>query len=135
MFVLAACLFFSYYKSGRFNNTYSELYDRMELLNNKATRPYETTERLDSGRWYSNKWEMYHTLSFESDKNIVIDNNVDTIFRYKYMLNKDTLWLCINKKDIIPSKIKLYNKKELVFENFLDKKGEVGYSRINNRQK
>lgn len=134
MFVLAACLFFFYYKSGRFNNTYAELHDRMELLNNTSTSPNKTTERLDSGRWYSNKWEMYHTLSFGSDKNIIIDNHADTIFRYKYMLDKNTLWL-INETDSIPNRIKLHNKEELVFENFLDEKKEVRYARIDNRQK
>ena len=85
MFILAACLFFFYYKSGRFNNTYSKLRKEVELANNSTIQSYlnEKNERLDSGKRYSNKWEMYHTLSFESDKNIIVDNHIDTIFRYQ----------------------------------------------------
>jgi len=135
MFVLATCLLILYYRSGRFNNTYAELHNRMELLHNTAIHPYETIARLDSGKWYSNRWEMYHTLSFEPDKNIVIDNHIDTISRYKYILSKDTLWLLINEKDPIPNKIKIHNNEELVFESFLDEKKELRYSRTNNRQK
>lgn len=135
MFVLAACLFFFYYKSGRFNTTYAELDNRMESLNNTATHSDETTERLDSGRWYSNKWEMYHTLSFESGKNIVIDNHIDTIFRCKYLLSKDTLWLFISEKNPVPNKIKLHNNEELVFESFLNEEKELRYVRTGNRKK
>ncbi len=128
MFILASCLFFFYYKSGRFNNTYAELEEQME-------KQYEKHERLDSGRWYSTKWEMYHTLSFESDKNIVLDNHVDTLLRYKYTLRNDTLWLMVKEKTFIPNTIKLHSNEELVFENLLDEKKEVRYSRINNREK
>lgn len=123
MLALASILFYFYYKAGRFSNTYAELKEDMELR-------YATTERLDSGRWYSNKWEMYHTLTFEPVNTIVIDNRIDTIFRYKYVLEKNALWLVINEKDSILNKIKHHNNQELVFESFLDSKKEMRYVRI-----
>lgn len=125
MLVLALCLFFIYYKSGRFSNTYGELHDEMETRN--SIQRYEKMGRADSGNWYSNKWEMYHTLSFENDK-IVIGNSADTTYRYNYLLKEDTLWL-FNEKDSISNKIKLHSNEELVFENFLDKKTGFRYVR------
>lgn len=128
MLVLASCMFYFYYKAGRFSNTYAELKDNMELRNEKI-------QRLDSGRWYLNKWMMYHTLSFEPDNNIVVNNSADTIYHYKYMLKGNTLWLVTNEKDSIPNKIKLHNNNELLFESFLNEKKELRYSRINKMQK
>ena len=128
MLALASCLFFFYYRAGRFSNTYAELKDTMELRNEK-------TERLDSAVWYLNEWKMYHTLYFEKENIVLIDNHPDTAFHYKYRLDKNTLWLLINKADSIPNKIKLHNNRELVFESFLDSKKGLRYTRASNRQK
>jgi hypothetical protein len=89
------------------------------------------TEKFDSSKWYSNQWKMYNTLSFESGNTIVIGNHTDSIFRYKYILDRDTLWFITDEKHRIPNPIKLHNKEELIFESFMDTKKELRYSRIN----
>lgn len=121
MLTLASCLFFLYYRSGRFSNTYAD-------LQKDTTYHNEKTEKLDSGRWFTNQGKMYHTLSFEPDSSIVIDNHVDTLFRYSYVLDKNTLWL-IHKTDSIKNKIKSYSTEELIFENFMSGKSEMRYTR------
>lgn len=93
---------------------------------------YEKKERADSGNWYSNKWEMYHTLSFDPGKSITINNQIDTVFHFEYTLIKDTLWLFNDGEQRIPNKIKLHNSKELIFESFMGKKMELRYTRIKN---
>jgi len=132
---MSAGLFIIYYNSGRFNNTYSDLRNEIDRANNSLNRSYEKTTRLDSGNWYLNKWEMYHTLSFGSDSTLMIDNHVDTLFLYKYALSKDTLWLMVKGVAAIPNKIKLHSNEELIFENFLDEKKELRYTRTNRLQK
>ena len=122
MLALASCMFFFYYRAGRFNNTYAELKERVE-------NQYEKSERLDSGQWFSNKWEMYHTLSFEPGNKLMVDNHVDTLLRYRYVLDKNILWL-IHEKDSIQNKITLRNNHELIFGSFLNSKGELKYSRV-----
>ena len=128
MISLASCLFYFYYKVGRFNNVYSEVHNRLERMQEKY-------ERLDSGKWYSNKGGMYYTLSFGHENAVLIDNHVDTIFRYKYTLNQDTLWLQTDEKHLVPNKIKLFNRDELIFDSFLDEKKELRYSRKDSLQK
>ena len=133
MIAMAGCVFYFYYKAGKFNNITGELHNRLEDEHHAG--PNKKTERLDSGKWFTNKLEMYHTLSFETGNKITIDNHVDTLFHYLCKLSNDTLWLLTDGKHLIPNKIKLHNKDELVFENFLGAKNELRYVRINSMEK
>jgi len=127
---MASCLFYFYYKAGRFSNTYAEIHDEMEQRDLMSGQVNENTERLDSGRWFTNKLEMYHTLSFEPGNNIVIRNSIDTVLRYTYFLNENTLWLITNGKDSISNKITQHNNEELIFEGLLNNQKDMRYGRI-----
>jgi hypothetical protein len=128
MAAMAGLVFFFYYQKGQFNNVYSEVHNRLE-------EPTGNIQKPDSGNWYLNKWTLYHTLSFDGVNTLVIDNHIDTIFRYKYTLHADTLWVTTDNKHSIPNKIKLHNDQELVFESFLDEKKELRYTRTKNLNK
>lgn len=136
MLVMSACLFILYYNSRSVNNNaYPEQHGKIDLRNNAIIYSDNITERLDSGNWHLNKWKMYHTLSFENENILMIANHVDTLFRYKYKLNNDTLWLMVKEKTSVPNKIKLHNNEELIFEGFVDEKKELRYTRTNNLKK
>ncbi len=123
MLVMATGLFIIYYNSGRFSNTYGELEKEMEYR-------YEKKLRADSGVWYSNKWEMYHTLTFEPGNKITINNHIDTVFHFNYTLNKDTLWLTVGEQQQTPNRLKVISNEELIFESFLSAKREMKYTRV-----
>lgn len=135
MLLLSGSLFMLYYNSGRFKNSYAELDNEIDRLNNSRITYNEKALRLDSGTWHLNKWEMYHTLYFENGNTVSIDNHIDTLLRYSYKLKDDTLWLFVTEKNSVPNKIKLHSSQELVFESLLDKKKELRYSRENNLKK
>ena len=132
MLVLSACLFAAYYNAGRFKNTYEEIEIEKEALHKLNTPFSEKLQRLDSGKWYSNKPGAYHTLSFESNNTLMVDNQVDSIFAYTYKLNKDTLWVIVPGRSPYPGRIKLHTNEELVFENFIGRAEERKYSREKN---
>jgi len=82
------------------------------------------------GKWYTNKWELHHTLNFENGMDLVIDNHVDTIYRYRYLLNGDTLWLGSKEQELIGNKIIKFTKDTLIFSNLLDRQEQILYTRI-----
>lgn len=51
------------------------------------------------GKWYLNKWTMYHTLSF-ANTTVFVDNHIDSVFYSNYSLNNDTLILKENDRTI-----------------------------------
>ena len=81
------------------------------------------------GKWYLNKWTMYHTLDF-SDSTVFCDNHVDTVFTLNYRVFEDTIE---TEHPHFPGKhkrrIKRLNGTELVLEGFHDSRAELIYSR------
>lgn len=127
MLLMATGLFIVYYNSGRFSNTYGELEKEIQYR-------YEKKLRADSGSWYTNKWEMYHTLSFEPGNFLTINNSIDTVFHFNYSLHNDTLWLMAGEGQKTPYRIKAYSNMELIFESLLSAKREMKYTRVKMQQ-
>lgn len=48
MLLLASGMFYMYYNAGRFNNTYQELDERMEAINEKAGESKDTLKAASS---------------------------------------------------------------------------------------
>jgi hypothetical protein len=45
------------------------------------------------GIWKTPGWNYYHTLSFNPDSTAIFDNHIDTLYRYKYWIESDSLVL------------------------------------------
>lgn len=81
------------------------------------------------GKWYLNKWTMYHTLAF-NEKTVFVDNNIDSVFTINYSLANDTLVLRDNDSSIkYKSKIIAVTKDTLLIKSFGNKADTLGYSR------
>ncbi len=100
----------------------------MKLEAEKIESEKVSIEKL-TGKWYLNKWTYYHTLDIKGD-NIDVDNHVDSVFFLNYRLSHDTLitW-SENSKKFTKNKILKVSKDTLIFESFLNTKGEVHYSK------
>ncbi|HAI75398.1 MAG TPA: hypothetical protein DCM08_04055 [Microscillaceae bacterium] len=83
------------------------------------------------GRWYLNEWDLYHTLHFINERELVIDNHIDTVFRFQYELQNDTLILYDKKKGqaLYFNPITAFDEDNLVFEQFIEKSGQQHYTR------
>tara|TARA_R110000868_G_scaffold407712_1_gene689428 strand:- start:4383 stop:4694 length:312 start_codon:yes stop_codon:yes gene_type:complete len=44
------------------------------------------------GTWSTGDWNMYHTATF-TDSTVLFDNHIDTLFRYNYRMNSDSLFI------------------------------------------
>jgi hypothetical protein len=94
---------------------------------NFCTRPI--TSAYIKGKWYLNKWTMYHTLVF-SDKTVFVDNHVDSVFTVNYTVSNDTLILRDNDSTIqYKNKIVAITKDTLVIKSFGSGADTLGYSR------
>ena len=81
------------------------------------------------GKWYLNKWTMYHTLSF-ADTTVFVDNHIDSVFYCKYSLHNDTLVLQDNDLKIkYKNRIIAITKDTLVIRSFGNSADTLGYSR------
>ena len=81
------------------------------------------------GKWYLNKWTMYHTLSF-ADTTVFVDNHIDSVFYSNYSLHYDTLILQDNERTIrYKNKIISISKDTLIIRSFGSGADTLGYSR------
>ena len=74
------------------------------------------------GQWYLRKWDLFHTLHFIDEQNLVMDNHIDTILRFRYVLKNDTLLIWNEEMGFVENKINRLTKDTIVFEELLDKK-------------
>ena len=92
----------------------------------------QQNNRLDSlliGSWQEPK-NHYTSLEFDSIENYVtIKTNGDSLFRFKYTLNKDTLVLSSGNR-IFKNKIKILSEEHLFFANFLDLNIQQSYIKM-----
>ena len=49
-------------------------------------------EQIIQGTWYLGQWTEYHKLTFDG-YDLVGDNNIDTLYKFPYRLEPDTLVL------------------------------------------
>jgi hypothetical protein len=81
------------------------------------------------GKWYLNKWTMYHTLSFGA-KTVYVDNHIDSVFTVGYSLSGDTLILLDDKLGAYyKEKIIAITKDTLIIKSFGNTGDTLGYSR------
>ena len=81
------------------------------------------------GKWYLNKWTMYHTLSF-ADTTVFVDNHIDSVFYSNYYLHKDTLFLKDNDRTIrYKNRIIAISKDTLIIKSFGNGADTLRYSR------
>jgi len=78
-----------------------------------------TVENL-KGSWYLNKWEMYHTLVFDTST-VFMDNHIDTTFFFNYEIidNDIILFRAPDSNEEFRSTISRLTKDELVFEELI----------------
>jgi hypothetical protein len=82
------------------------------------------------GKWFINKWTMYHTLSF-GDTTVFVDNHIDSVFTLLYSLSYDTLSFFDNKSNMTyHEKIITLTTDTLIIKSLRNKKDILGYSRI-----
>jgi len=87
------------------------------------------------GKWYLNEWTLYRELTFHGDSSLVIDNHIDTIYRYKYMIRKDTLILLGPSDRIFSTRFMLLSPESLVVERLPHKSQPLRYSRVDRQQR
>jgi hypothetical protein len=54
------------------------------------------SHHLIIGKWKSTEWNYYKSAIFDSDSSVVFDNHIDTLYRFKYKVDGDTLVLFSN---------------------------------------
>ena len=100
---------------------------QLDSIDNRTT-PQITINDIQ-GKWYLNKWTMYHTLSFE-DTTVFVDNHIDSVFYSNYSLHNDTLILQDNDRTITyRNKIIALTKDTLIIRSFGSGADTLGYSR------
>lgn len=85
----------------------------------KTTNNFDQKEIL--GKWVLNKTQTnYPSLQFNADSSAIFTSRADTIYRFKYIIKRDSLILRdIDNKETI-NRIKLLDKSQLVFYNLLE---------------
>ncbi len=82
------------------------------------------------GTWYSNEWDLYHTIYVQDSTHLVIENHIDTLFFYDYALRRDTLFIYKKYGQLVSyHPILRLTKDSLIFDGFLDKPAIQRYSR------
>jgi len=82
------------------------------------------------GRWYLNRWTMFHTLDF-TDKTVFVDNHVDTVFTLNYSVSHDTLITWSGNSDKkYKNKIIYITRDTFVINGFAGSADTINYSRI-----
>ena len=100
---------------------------QLDSIGNSKTRQI-TTDDI-KGKWYLNRWTMYHTLSF-SDSTVFVDNHIDSVFYSNYSLKNDTLILQDNDlKTNYKNRIIAITKDTLIIRSFGNSADILGYSR------
>ena len=94
-----------------------------------------TAQRLIRGKWFLNRWVNYHTLLFNADSTVVIDNAIDTIYRYRYVYTDGVLKLRDDAGKVREAKIVSLSADTLILANLLDSKRDLGYSRVRRKMK
>ncbi len=107
---------------------WTKFQSQLDSIDNKENR--QVTESDIIGKWYLNKWTMYHTLSF-AKTTVFVDNNIDSVFTLHYSLSHDTLTLHDNKSKLIyKEKIITLTQDTLVIKSIGNRQDILGYSRI-----
>lgn len=100
---------------------------QLDSIDNRTAR--QITIDDIKGKWYPNKWTMYHTLDF-SDKTVFVDNHIDSVFTLNYSLFSDTLILHDNKSNVTYNeKIITLTQDTLIIKSFAKQRDITGYSR------
>ncbi len=106
---------------------WTKFQSQLDSIDNVKTR--QITIDDIKGKWYLNKWTMYHTLSFE-DTTVFVDNHIDSVFYSNYTLRNDTLVLQDNDLKITyKNKIIATTKDTLIIRSFGNGADTLGYSR------
>jgi hypothetical protein len=106
---------------------WTKFQSQLDSIDNTKT-PQITIHDI-KGKWYLNKWTMYHTLSF-ADKTVFVDNHIDSVFYSKYTLHNDTLVLQDNDLKIkYKNKIIAITADTLIIKSFGNSADTLRYSR------
>jgi len=106
---------------------WTKFQSQLDSIDNKKIRKIAAGDI--TGKWYLNKWTMYHTLSF-AETTVFVDNNIDSVFTLPYALSDDTLILQDNKSKVTyKEKIITLTQDTLVIKCFGNKQDTLGYSR------
>ena len=106
---------------------WTKFQSQLDSIDNIKTREINIDDI--KGKWYLNKWTMYHTLSF-ADTTVFVDNHIDSVFYSNYSLHNDTLVLQDNDLRIkYKNKIIAITKDTLIIRSFGNGADTLGYSR------
>lgn len=98
------------------------------ISNSSNQNTIEISSEQLIGSWTTGEWEMYHTLIFE-DSQLVIDNLIDTIFRFEYHLNGQSLILTDYNNDTITVEIKVFNLPQMTLKGFNSENNLMHYTK------
>ncbi|MCS6822052.1 MAG: hypothetical protein NZ551_09290 [Microscillaceae bacterium] len=85
------------------------------------------------GTWKLPTHELYHTLHFANYTDLIIDNHIDTVFRFTYKLRNDTLFLYqLDNQAVLlyTNIIRHLNHDTLIFKNFMEKAEPQVYFKV-----
>lgn len=81
------------------------------------------------GAWTRDTWDLYHTLYFEADSTVVCDNHIDTLFRFTYRVEGNTLYLRGYADTLWPVKIVALSNESLTLEGLPHDSRVLSYRR------
>ncbi|MDJ1483087.1 hypothetical protein QNI16_21490 [Cytophagaceae bacterium YF14B1] len=88
-------------------------------------------EKQLEGNWdLTPKTQMIATKLIFHKNELVVDNRIDTIYRFSYIVNKDILLLRTSKSTLFKYKIRKLTADTLIFEKFLHSKHPSLYTRV-----
>ncbi len=92
---------------------------QLKFFQEEMKRIPVTVENL-LGSWYLNKWEMYHTLVFDTST-VFMDNHIDTAFSFSYeIVDKNIIvFRSLYSDEEFRSTISRLTNGELVFEELI----------------
>ncbi|MEM7374116.1 MAG: hypothetical protein AAF587_36320 [Bacteroidota bacterium] len=80
------------------------------------------------GTWTLGQWALYHSLTFDTIE-LIVDNHLDTIYRYHYQIDKDQLVLQDILGNTTKAQIMHLDSNELHLANFLEAENQLVYTK------
>ncbi len=106
---------------------WAKFQSQLDSIDNRTTQ--QITIDDIKGKWYLNKWTMYHTLSF-ADTTVFVDNHIDSVFYSNYSIHNGTLILKDNDRTLrYNNKIIAISKDTLIIRSFGNDADTLSYSR------
>lgn len=96
----------------------------------KRAKEAKNYPELILGKWHLNEEDLYKTIHFKEENKALIENHIDTLFRWEYHIKGDTIRFSGDHGlDLGSYAILKLDGDSLVIDNLPDKAGVQRYSR------